>query len=70
MIAPFYAEPLPPDAECAAEAAEPRASYTCCTTGIIGLYGIPAERISSAISAASFLTEEQKKHLIYEIFKG
>lgn len=69
VIAPFYAEPLPQEAG-AVEAAEPRAPYSCCTTGIIGLYGIPVERISSAISAASFLTEEQKKHLIYEIFKG
>lgn len=70
VIAPFYAGPRPPEAKCAAEVADPRAPYACCATDIISAYGIPVERISSAISAASFLTEEQKKHLIYEIFKG
>lgn len=70
VIAPFYTDPLPQDAECAVGVAEPRAPYSCCGTDIISLYGIPVERISSAISTAPFLTEEQKKHLIYEIFKG
>jgi len=69
VIAPFYTEPLPQEAEYAAEVAEPQAPYRN-TTDIISLYGIPVERISSAISTAPFLTEEQKKHLIYEIFKG
>lgn len=70
VIAPFYAEPPPQEATYAAEVAEPPAPYTRSATGIIGLYGIPVERISSAISTAPFLTEEQKRHLIYEIFKG
>lgn len=70
VIAPFYAEQPPGGAERAAEVAEPQAPYNCCPTGIISFYGIPVERISSAISTAPFLTEEQKKHLIYEIFKG
>ncbi len=70
VIAPFYTDPLPSDAECAVEVAEPQAPCIRVATDIISLYGIPVERISSAISAASFLTEEQKKHLIYEIFKG
>ena len=69
VIAPFYADSPPLEAD-AFEVAEPRAPYTCCANDIINLYGIPVERISSAISTAPFLTEEQKKHLIYEIFKG
>jgi len=69
VIAPFYAN-QPPPAECAIEVTEPQAPGVRVATDIIGLYGIPVERISSAISAAPFLTEEQKKYLIYEIFKG
>ena len=37
--------------------------------GQINVYGVPNERISSAINAATFLTEEEKRLLIYEIFK-
>lgn len=37
--------------------------------GQINVYGVPNERISSVINAADFLSEDQKKYLIYEIFK-
>jgi len=37
--------------------------------GQINVYGVPNERISSVINASTFLTEEEKRILIYEIFK-
>lgn len=38
--------------------------------GIFHMHGTPNDRITSVIMNADFLTEDQKKELIYQIFKG
>ena len=80
MIASFYPDQPSPDEEDSqrksatvkdvADVIEKYAPGRQVLTGIINVYGIPVERISAAISTAAFLTEEQKKYLIYEIFKN
>lgn len=79
MIVPFYSDqPSSEDGDDLlksatvkdiADVVEKYAPGRQIVTGIINVNGIPVERISSAISTAAFLTEDQKRYLIYEIFK-
>lgn len=70
VIASFYPDQPPAMVECVAGDVETHPPCARIAADIISVYGIPAKQISSAISMAPFLTEEQKKQLIYEIFKG